>query len=217
MGTILKISCDSGIENYIRAAGDPMAEDTLIVGDNENNVILCFKKCGNLCHKETAVKNVDAMSHFDYGKECIVHKRRELANIPDRLINIVFQNNTVHNVTNNFNALQINSHFTQCLDKGARIAEIKQLGLRQEPTQEKHTHDSNAENFLSTFYIRGGMIPLKQVKNNPEWKNEYEANMVIKRVHICKSCKGKAYKGCCYCYSPENRSKITMVMGWSAQ
>ena len=216
MGTILKINCDSGMENYIRTAGDPMAEDTLIVGDDENNVILCFKECSNLCHKKTTVQNVNAMLHFDYGKECIVHKRRELANIPDRLVNIVFQNNTVHNVTNNFNRLQINSHLTQCLDERARIAERDQRVLRHESTQGKHMH-SNAENFLFTFYIRGGMIPLKQVKNNPEWKKEYEANMVIKRVHICKSCKGKAYKGCCSWYSPENRSKVTMVMGWSAQ
>ena len=61
------------------------------------------------------------------------------------------------------------------------------------------------------------MIPFKQVKNNPEWKKEYEANMYIKRVHICKSCKNKACKGCCPDYSSENRSMITMVMGWSAK
>ena len=61
------------------------------------------------------------------------------------------------------------------------------------------------------------MIPFKQVKNNPEWKKEYEVDVVIKRVHICKSCRNKARKGCCPNYSSENRSMVTMIMGWSVQ
>lgn len=193
MGTILKIHTENGIENYTNTVGDPMAEDTLIVGDDENNVILCFKECSNLCHKDIAVKDVHIAQHFNYNEKCIVHKRQELASVPERLINIIFQKNSVvHNVTNNFNRLQINPIIND-------------------------SRRSKTDEFMHTFYIKGGMIPLKDVKNNPEWKKEYEADMVIKRVHICKSCKGKAYKGCCSCYSPENRSKITMIIGWSVQ
>ena len=171
MGTILKIHTGNGIESYTNTVGDPMAEDTLIVGDDENNVILCFKECSNLCHKDTAVKGIHIAQHFNYDKSCIVHKRQELASVPDRLINIIFQKNSVvHNVTNNFTRLQINP--------------IAHNSCR-----------SKTDEFMHTFYIRGGMIPLKDIKNNPEWKKEYEVDMVIKRVHICKSCKGKAHKG----------------------
>jgi hypothetical protein len=68
---------------------------------------------------------------------------------------------------------------------------------------------------MSTFYTRGGMLSLKDLKNNPEWKKEYELQLTIKRVHICKSCKNKTRKGCCFEYSSQNRSMVTMVIGWS--
>ena len=32
---------------------------------------------------------------------------------------------------------------------------------------------------------------------------------------MCKSCKGKAHKGCCSEYSSNNRVMIKMVIGWS--
>ena len=227
MGTILKINADGGMENYMMTAGNPMAEDTLIVGDEDNNVLLCFKKYGSLCYNNTAVEGVRAMPHFDYREECIVHKRKELTDVPERLINIIFQSNTVHNITNNFSKLKINSYPTQYLGKetctlsaGLRAKALApfQQGSGQRPTQKAHNlHNSNAEDFLSTFYVRGGMIPLKQVKNNPEWKKEYEVDLFTKRVHICKSCKNKAHKGCCSNYSSENRSMVTMIMGWAAQ
>ena len=133
------------------------------------------------------------------------------ADVPKRLMNTMSRN-TVHNIANNFSELKINSGLMRS-NKGASFQQAE-----QKPAQEAHNlHNDNAEDFLSAFYVKGGMIPFKQVKNNPEWKKEYEVDMVIKRVHICKSCKGKAHKGCCSYYSPENRSKITMVMGWSAQ
>ena len=128
------------------------------------------------------------------------------------------QNNTVQDIANNFDEPEVSYSPTQHFDKEVRDLACFQQDSGQRTTRRTHSsHSSNADEFMHTFYIRGGMIPLKDIKNNPEWKKEYEADMVIKRVHICKSCKGKAHKGCCSCYSPENRSKITMVMGWSAQ
>ena len=33
-----------------------------------------------------------------------------------------------------------------------------------------------------------GMCSWKEMKQNPEWKDEYENNLEIKKVHMCKSC-----------------------------
>lgn len=192
VGTIFKIDVDDGIKNYTDTVGDPMAEDTLIVGDEDNNVILCFDKCNDLYHKNTVLKGVHVGTHFNYREECTVHKMHKLADVPERIVNIMFQSNTVHNVTKNFNELHISRPI--------------------------HMHNSSkAYDFMYTHYMRGGMIPLKLVKNNPEWIKEYEDDIVTKRVHMCKSCKSKAQKGCCSNYSTVNRSMITMVIGWSEQ
>lgn len=65
------------------------------------------------------------------------------------------------------------------------------------------------------FFSSNFMVPFKQVKNSPEWKPEYEELVQVKRVHVCKSCKSKARKGCCPEYSPANRVMIKMVVGWN--
>lgn len=69
--------------------------------------------------------------------------------------------------------------------------------------------------FFSVNYIKGGVIPFKEVKNHPEWKPEYEKLVLVKRVHMCKSCKSKARKGCCPHYYTKNRVMIKMIVGWS--
>lgn len=192
-GTILKVDVDIGVENYTRVVGNPMIEDTLIVGDKDNNIILCFKENDMLHKKHKIIKGVHITPYFDYKRECIVHKKQELADVPDRVVNVIFQTNIVQSITNNFNHLQINS-------PQPRISLF---------------HEDTFDNFMSTFYTRGGMLSLKDLKNNPEWKKEYELQLTIKRVHICKSCKNKARKGCCFEYSSQNRSMVTMVIGWS--
>ncbi len=69
--------------------------------------------------------------------------------------------------------------------------------------------------FFSANYTKGGVIPIKEVKNHPEWKPEYEKLVQVKRVHMCKSCKSQARKGCCPQYSPKNRVMIKVIVGWS--
>ena len=58
------------------------------------------------------------------------------------------------------------------------------------------------------------MISLKELKRDPEWKNEYLQCLDARFVNICKSCKCSAFKGCCPGYSTTNRKKIKMVFGW---
>lgn len=109
-GTILKVDVENGFENYTHTVGNPMTEDTLIIGDEDNNVILCFKENNELYNKHVIVEGVHVALYFDYKKECIVHKKTELADMPDRIINIIFQTNFVQSIINNFNQLQIANH-----------------------------------------------------------------------------------------------------------
>lgn len=69
---------------------------------------------------------------------------------------------------------------------------------------------------MNTHYNMGGMIPIKDVKRNPEWKDEYLEHITTKLVNVYKSCRKRAYKGCCFDYSANNRTKVKMVVGWSA-
>ena len=44
IGTVFKLDVDEGFMNYKNKIGNPMDEGTLIVGDNNNNVFIVFKK-----------------------------------------------------------------------------------------------------------------------------------------------------------------------------
>ncbi len=67
--------------------------------------------------------------------------------------------------------------------------------------------------FSKKFIGSSFIVSIKEVRKHPEWKKEYEKLIKIKRVHQCKSCKGKARKGCCPEYSPENRVMIKAITG----
>ncbi len=68
---------------------------------------------------------------------------------------------------------------------------------------------------VGNFFSDNFMTPLKEAKSKPEWKPEYRDLAQVKRMHICKSCKCKARKGCCPEYSPRNRVMIKMIVGWN--
>lgn len=78
-----------------------------------------------------------------------------------------------------------------------------------ENLQIKHEDDFFEKNFK-----RGGMIPIKLMKGHPEWQTKYIGQVDLKNVNMCKSCKQRAYSGCCPEYSASNRNKVRMVVGW---
>ena len=69
----------------------------------------------------------------------------------------------------------------------------------------------SSEPFFEKFISNHGMIPVKMLKSCDGWKPEYEKRLTIKRVHVCKSCRFKSYKGCCPEYSTSNRVMIKMA------
>ena len=71
------------------------------------------------------------------------------------------------------------------------------LRISYEDAEKKLANMKLDDGFFDRNYTRGGFIPIKSVKQHPEWDPAFEKTVEVKRIHVCKSCKGKARKGCC--------------------
>ena len=208
IGTVLKLDVDNGFTNYKDKIGNPMSEETLIVGDENNNVFIVFKQHQELVPVKV-FDGVNIISRLKYGDGYLLHRKQQPIDVPLRIVNIVMQQNNVYNtnnfkiVTNNFNTLKINDE-----KKHIQSDNINTL-------KKQHDVSEYFETFMHKFYKEGGMVPIKNVKMHPEWTKEYETCITTKRVNMCKSCKEKAHKGCCSEYSSGNRVMIKVVIGWS--
>ena len=186
-GTVVKLVVEQGFDNYMNIIGDPMKEDTLIVQDNECNILLFFKHSKKALKKNVS-KGITTMTIFNYTEGCIISKKHDITEVPlhlERFIYLDFQSQSKNS-----------NHVTTLVG-----SQLKSLTLN--------------DDFFSRNYNKGGMISLKEVKRHPEWKQEYERLVETKYVHICKFCESKAYAGCCSNYSAVNRKKVKMVLGWS--
>jgi hypothetical protein len=97
------------------------------------------------------------------------------------------------------------------------MADLKISGTQTDGTcydESTQTNSDWTEDSFEEKYKRKGMYPLKEMKQHPEWKDEYMSKLRIKKVHICKSCRKKWMKGCCENYSQSNRVMLKMVIGW---
>jgi hypothetical protein len=68
---------------------------------------------------------------------------------------------------------------------------------------------------VGNFFSENFMVSYKDAKKKPGWRSEYRDLAQVKRMHMCKSCKSKARKGCCPEYSSGNRVMIKMIVGWN--
>ena len=188
-GTLIMIKAEYGLNSYTSAVGNPMKEETLIMGDASNNVIMCFQPHDNTCTQAKILEGVNIMPYFKYDNECVVHKKQTPKEIPGHLINLIIKTNvSVTNVTNNFSKVILEN-------RGARLKTVKA--------------------FMLLHYNNTYIVSIKEVKRHPEWKSEYAENIMTKLINVCKSCKKRAYKGCCPSYSSQNRSKIKVVVGFN--
>ena len=186
-GTVVKLIVEQGFDNYKSIIGDPMKENTLIVQDNECNILLFFKHSKKALKKDVS-KGITTMKIFNYTEGCIISKKHEITEVPLHLERFIYSNFQSQSKDSN--------HVTALVD-----SQLKSLTLN--------------DIFFSRNYNKGGMISLKEVRRHPEWKQEYEQLVETKYVHICKSCESKAYAGCCSGYYAVNRKKVKMVLGWS--
>lgn len=194
-GTVVKLIVEQGFDNYKSIIGDPMKENTLILQDNECNILLFFKHSKKTLKKNVS-KGITTMNIFNYTEGCIISKKHDITEVPLHLEQFIYSDDSP--------MLQIwrmrpseDSHYVTTPVK----SQMRNLTLN--------------DDFFSRNYNKGGMISLKEVKRHPEWKQEYEQLVETKYVHICKSCESKAYAGCCSNYSAVNRKKVKMVLGWS--
>lgn len=221
-GTVLKLDVDKGFTNYKDKIGNPMNENTLIVGDENNNVLLVFKQHPELVpDSHTCVRvvfdGVNIISRLKYGDGYFLHKRQQPTDVPMRIVNIVMQQNNVYH-TNNFNFVTKNTTNNLKINDERKHTQSDKINTLFSQRQVGRIHDVSDyfATFMHRFYKKGGMVPIKNVKMHPEWTKEYETCITTKRVNMCKkSCKGKAHKGCCPEYSSSNRVMIKMVIGWS--
>ena len=183
----------SDVEYKNKFGVDFMDENTLIVGDEMNNVLLVYQD-----KDRVITKNITPMIHvlnkLRMTPECIVHKMLQPSETPLHVkINLNFIQNNIQNNTiqNNFNNLRVSP---TCTDNAQCI---------------KPHYDFFEKNFR-----RGGMMPVKEMKMHPEWKTEYIGQVNLKDFNMCKSCKKRAFSGCCPKYSASNRIKVRMVLGW---
>ena len=181
------IKADYGFNNYTNVVGNPMKEETLILGDASNNVVMCFQSHNNTYTQTKMLDGVNIMPYFKYDNECIVHKKQKPKELPEHLINLIVQTNVsvTNNVINNFSS------------------------------KDQSQRSNTVETFMSLHYNKTDIVSIKEIKRHPEWKNEYAKNIITKLINVCKSCNKKAYKGCCSNYSSQNRCKIKVVVGFT--
>ena len=203
-GTVVKLIVGQGYDNYKSIIGDPMKENTLIVQDNECNVLLFFKH-SERTPKKNVSKGITTMTIFNYTEGCIISKKHDITEVPLHLEQFIYSNALFQNAATL-------THMQLCESENRPIEESHSVTTLVESQLKSLTLN---DDFFSRNYNKGGMISLKEVRRHPEWKQEYEQLVETKYVHICKSCESKAYAGCCPGYSAVNRKKVKMVLGWS--
>lgn len=192
----IKLDASNKVENdYANAFGTRfLDEETLIVCDDNNNVLIVFQD-----DNKVVTKNITPIIHvlnkLRLDSKCLIHKQIEPAQVPPHIrINLNFIQNNTENYIQNADTIQnvntIHNNFA-----GLNI----QTNMLQE--------------YLDTYLKNGVACPLKQLSKHPEWKPEYRNRVETRKMNICKSCNKKWLKGCCQNYSRNNRTIWTMVTG----
>lgn len=165
-------------------------EDTLIVGDEMNNVLMVYQNEEKVV-TENITSLINVLSKLRLTPKCIIHKEVEPAKVPLHIklnLNFIQNNNTIQNadtIHNNFSNIHISP---TCID--------------------------TVEIYLDAYFKKGGTCSLKQLSRHPEWKTAYKDNIETRKMNICKSCYKRWLKGCCANYSRNNRTMWVMAIGW---
>jgi hypothetical protein len=191
------------LEYYERETGvDALSESTLILADDENSSYLIFiKEDGEVVTKHIG-DSIHVLERYEYNRESTIRKRHEPTRIPKHLRPLIIINNTTINntIVNNINGDNINGDVINVINKFDAI---------------KVSEYDDIKDLFGRNYNQEVMYPIKEMKKHPCWRKEYRSMLEVKQVHMCNSCGTKSHKGCCPAYSPGNRTKIKMVIGWS--
>src|SRR3984885_3856939 len=147
-GVIIKIDASEyGGSDYKKKMGvNFLEENTLILGDDDNNVFLIFRKEeGKVVTTKDITDNIHVIDSCNFDSESIIHSRHVPAKVPTHLsahLTIVNVNIWHSNIVDDFNNLKISP--------------------------------DGKENFFKKNYKPGGICSLKKMRNHPEWRDEYE-------------------------------------------
>ena len=171
-----------------------MDEDTLIIGDDMNNVLMVYQD-ENKVVTDDVTSLIHVIDKLRMTPKCIVHKKMEPSKTPPHIkINLNFIQNNIQNANTIQNAQTIQNNFANL--------------------QVSSTDVNNVRCYLEAYFKKGGMCSLKKISRHPEWKTKYRDEIETKKLNICKSCEQRWIKGCCENYSRTNRTIWVMVIGW---
>lgn len=190
----LDASDDSDKEYRKKFGVNFMDEDTLIIGDDMNNVLMVYQD-DNKVVTEDLTSLIHVLDKLCITPQCIIHKRSEPSKAPPHIkINLTFVQNNIQNANTIQNAHTIQNNFAKL--------------------QVSSTDINTAQCYLENYFKRGGICSLKKISRHPEWKAVYRDEIETKKLNICKSCEQRWLKGCCENYSRTNRTIWVMVIGW---
>ena len=152
--TIIKIDAvDDNCNDYKDKTGVHfMDEETLILGDESNNVYLVFEKDDELVTTQKITRRVHAIDNYRYCQGSIIHKKHEVTPMPIHLKSIIINKTIINNYS-----------YTECQIQS----------LNSTPTQK----DVSESGFLEKNYKRGGMCPLVDMRQHPEWVPGYKKHV----------------------------------------
>lgn len=190
----LDASDHSDVEYKNKFGVDFMDENTLIVGDEMNNVLLIYQD-----EDKVVTTNITSLIHvlnkLRMTPEYIVHKKVQPSKTPPHIkVNLNFIQNNIQSANTIQNADTIQNNFNNLCVSPTCIG--------------------TAQCYLETHFKKGGICPLKKVSRHPEWKAAYKSEIETAKMNICKSCEQRWLKGCCANYSRNNRTIWVMVVGW---
>lgn len=190
----LDASDDPDKEYRNKFGSDFRHEDTLIIGDDMNNVFMVYQDEDRVV-KEDITSLIHVLDTLRMTPQCIFHKKMEPSKTPPHIkVNLNFIQNNIQNANTIQNAHTIHNNFANLCVSPTSI--------------------DTAQCYLETYFKRGGMCSLKKISRFPEWKAVYRDEIETKKLNICKSCEQRWIKGCCESYGRTNRTIWVMVIGW---
>ena len=118
-GTIVVLD-EIGMDNYTKKIKYPMDEETLIIGEDDNSVLLFFKRSDKKFKVQVPIEGVTVVRSIDYTRGCIIHKKQEPADVPNYLYQYIFNDDVVDTFSRM--SLQDADFFDRNYKKGGMIS-----------------------------------------------------------------------------------------------
>ena len=226
-GTIIKLDCSeeyadsSDYEEYTASSDykkktgvEILDEETLIIGDSDNGICLIFRKAEGGIITRQITEKIHILGECGYDQNSRIHKWHEPTELPVYLRSLIIINNntTINNTTNNIRNNVVSGDMINVTNN------INNINISDSGDLEEDIRKFLNSKFGSRKERNEGiMYPIREMVKHSLWKPVYRDMLDVRRITICKSCRGKWLKGCCPNYSRGNRVMKMMAVGWKIQ